>query len=150
EQVQVAIENGVGNLEIGSHDSQDAVEAKLESSHLSLKHSSKVKDNIQKIKIGTRGDFQWHAGWLENNLSVLLGQTLPTSVQIDTGASDVNADFSGVLLNNLDIDAGASNFTIKLGDKSAHTKVNMDVGMSSITYVVPKDSGISVKVDSGL
>src|SRR5690606_38557780 len=87
---------------------------------------------------------------LENNLSVLLGQTLPTSVQIDTGASDVNADFSRVLLNNLDIDAGASNFTIKLGDKSMHTKVNMDVGMSSITYVVPKDSGISVKVDSGL
>lgn len=62
----------------------------------------------------------------------------------DAGAAEINFDLSNYKTKSIDIEGGASNIKVKLGDKYNNTKINIDSGVSSVTIKVPESSGCQI------
>ncbi len=83
--------------------------------------------------------------------NVKLGQKIPLSVEIDFGAGELEADFSGLKLQQLDIDSGASDVKLKLDSvDQKRVLVNLDLGMSSAELSLPVSAGVILTNESGL
>ncbi len=63
-----------------------------------------------------------------NKANLRLNSTLLWDIELDAGAIDMNADFSQMHINSLDIDTGASSINIKLGTLQKETHVKIDSG----------------------
>ncbi|MCX6232069.1 MAG: DUF5668 domain-containing protein [Bacteroidetes bacterium] len=68
-------------------------------------------------------------------------------IEIDAGASDVNFDFSKFKVRNLDFDGGASDITLKIGDRLSVVNISIDAGVSSIKVMIPQNSACELKGD---
>lgn len=146
----VKIDGGAITLNLNSAAMRDVARAALQSEHFTLKTTSDTSDGMQRVTIGLESQgFPWFPTG-DNILDVTLGQDLPTDLTIDSGASQINGDLSSVNLRNLTFDAGASSVNLKLGDKQAEQRVNVDGGASSLTLRVPRSSGVQIKMDAGL
>lgn len=150
ERLDVTVKAGAGNLRIDSRDSDVPVEAVLRSNFTTLKVGSRIDDGTQKVDVSAEGSRVWWIGSLRNDLDLHLTRQLPVYLSVDTGASDLDADLSGVKLERLDIDAGANSSLITLGDLVDLVEVQISAGASSLTFRVPQDSGVSVNLDKGL
>jgi hypothetical protein len=79
-----------------------------------------------------------------------MARRLPSSLILDLGAADLNADLSEVKLDKLTLDIGAASAGIRLGTLQDSLKVSLDAGASSIKMHIPKDSGVRVEIDGGV
>ncbi len=70
------------------------------------------------------------------------------TLSLDTGAIEGNLDLSGLKVEKLDIDTGASMLKVAMG--SYDTVLNLDAGASSIDITLPADTGIRVRMDGAL
>lgn len=149
-EAQVILKTGAGKLSINSDSIDEIVKAKLESTHSELHQQTSIQNGIQIISLLTEGQNEWWRGEYKNDLDVTLNQDLPLKLSIETGASSTNADLSKIILQQLKIDSGASEVKVKLGNKSNVTDITIDAGMSSLTFSIPKESGVRLEVDSGM
>lgn len=150
DKLEVTVKSGAGKLQIGSRDAEEPVEAVLRSGFTSLNVDSQTDDSTQRIEVSASGDRVWWTGGVRNDLDVWLTRRLPVDLNIHTGASDLDADLSDVMLKKLDIDLGASSGLVTLGDLVDLVDVQLSAGASSVTLRVPRDSGVSVQLDKGL
>lgn len=79
-----------------------------------------------------------------------LGDKLIWSINLSTGASDSKLDLRALSVGKINVDMGAGSAELSLGAKSEITNVLINGGASDIRIIVPKDSGIDVRTDSGL
>lgn len=92
-------------------------------------------------------------GWknIENNWNIQLTNEIPVILDIDMGVSDSMIDLSGIRLKELSIDAGVSDTTINLsGDWQESFDADIDLGVGDATILLPKDSGVRLKVSKGI
>lgn len=75
---------------------------------------------------------------------------LPTSLILDIGACQAELNLTGVKLTKLDINVGASDLEIRLGDHGLDTEVDIKCGASSIDLYVPSGVGLRVRLTSAL
>ncbi|NCU38304.1 hypothetical protein EOL96_04590 [Candidatus Saccharibacteria bacterium] len=150
EQLDVTVNAGAGNLVIGSHESSVPVEAVLRSDFATLDFDSSADGATQKVNVSIAGNRTWWVGSFRNELDVQLSKQLPVNLKVKTGASDLNADLSQLKLERLDIDLAASNSVVTLGDFVDMLDVKLSASASSVTLRVPKQSGVSVKLDKGV
>ena len=71
-------------------------------------------------------------------------------LQFNAGAADLEMDLSAFKVKKVDIDAGAANIDVKIGDKLKKVNVDIDAGASSITLRIPKNAACVVDVDTFL
>lgn len=148
--LNVTVKSGAGTLTIASAEQSPPVKAELESNITRLQQTSTQDGSRQRINISTEGDGNWWAGHYRNDLSVSLTRSLPTNLTIDAGAAQIRGDLEAVMLDTLRVNSGASDIDLTLGAKGDQTDVSFDVGVSSIVLRVPKDSGISLTLESGM
>lgn len=79
-----------------------------------------------------------------------LQDDIPWTIQIDSGASNSNLDFSRIMVESLDIDTGASSLTVRMGDSLRETLVSISAGASELTLEVPQTAGIRLKTSTVL
>lgn len=150
DRVEVTVDAGAGNITIGPNKNGDLVEALLQSDGTSLDVDSRVDGAVQKIEVSTEGNRMWWIGSFRNDLNVNVTKSMPVDVRIKSGAAELDADVSKLLLDSLDVDLGASRGVITIGNLRDVVDVNLQAGASSLTLRVPKDSGVSVQLDEGL
>ena len=95
-------------------------------------------------------DGHWWSGDARSIWTINLNRTLPLSLNIDSGASDMNIDLSQVRTKDINVKTGVSRLDLKLGGSEDITTANIDSGVSSITVHVPNGVGVQLKLDSGL
>lgn len=83
-------------------------------------------------------------GW-ENSTKITLNESIPWTIEINCGASNIDLDLSSIEVKRLEINSGASNIEIVLGDKASYTEVGIDAGFVSVELTVPGDVGILVE-----
>lgn len=149
ESANVSITTGAGNLTIEGG-SDKLVSGTLEANFLELATSSKVVDDVQKVKLEMEDIRPSFFGKKVNNLDVLLDSDTPVELDIDNGAMDMNFDFSGVMLTTLDVDTGASDLNIIMGDLLDESTIAVDAGASSIKITLPKTVGAMIDIDAGV
>ncbi|MFA5536509.1 MAG: toast rack family protein [Bacillota bacterium] len=69
---------------------------------------------------------------------------------LDVGAAKATLDFREVDLKYLDLNMGAGDVTIWIGDRRLETELKVDAGASNIKIIVPDNIGLKVKMDGGL
>ncbi len=142
----IDIELGAGTAIISSIEDKAA---KLESKGRILDYDWDVDDETLNIDVGSEdvfGNFESLAG----EYKIYLGDELPWDIDIETGASDFNADFRDLQVDNIDFSVGAGSVVLHLGDLQPLTNVTVEAGASSIEIYVPENAGVSLKSDSGL
>ncbi len=81
---------------------------------------------------------------------VRLSRTVTIDLTVDLGASDVTIDLGDLCVNDLDINAGATNLNVILPAAAGFSSADFDVGASSLTIVVPEGVAVRIDTDTGL
>ncbi len=146
---EVNVQTGLGQLDINSTDQTAVVQAKLESNISKLTSDAILTGTTQVTNINTDVTDNWAAGNVDNRLNLNVTRALPIRLNLNIGASNINADLTLARLQSLSIKSSATKSDIKLGNIEDLTTVNLDSGASSFVIRVPSTSGVSVKL-SGL
>src|SRR3972149_7029271 len=84
-----------------------------------------------------------------NELNINFSQKLNYSLEVESGASDIDLNLEKLKISKLELDAGASNVMAKLGNTS-DVDIKVKSGVSSLRFYIPKDSGIKITSKSAL
>lgn len=135
-----------------SGSTEKLVEGVLSSNFMSPRLTEFNSADSQKVTISTEGETPriWWSG-LKNEMTMRLSNKVPVDFEVDSGASEMDFDFSEVTLNSFLIKSGASSIDLKVGDKiSAQTRGEFNVGASDIKIRIPKGIGARIKADTGI
>ena len=86
-------------------------------------------------------------------VDVVLSQTALWDIALETGASSVIADLSGVRVNDLQLRTGVSSATVKLGDVPDGANavgVLVKAGVSSVRLLLPSGADARIDTQNGL
>lgn len=116
-----------------------------------IQHSESMKDNNRNASIvfelkGYNISNLKFAEDLRNDFH--LNDSIIWKLVLDTGAVEGNLDMTGLKVEKLDIDTGASNFKLDMGSYNTELKIN--AGASKIDITLPEDTGMRIKLDGGL
>jgi hypothetical protein len=97
------------------------------------------------------------AGWVRHALlsghhaaHLVLNASLPWQVDVRGGASRVDADLRGLRLAGLEIQGGASDIRLELGETAALVPVRVHGGASQVVVRRPAGTPVRASVSSGL
>lgn len=84
----------------------------------------------------------------KRELKAKISQLPKLFLEINSGASKFEGDFSNLNLQKLDFRTGASEIDVKLGEIAELLEASFEVGASSIELSVPKNVGLRVEFES--
>lgn len=93
---------------------------------------------------------EWNSENNKNKVNLKMNTNPIWDVDIKFGAGDIDFDFSEYKIKQLDIETGAAEVDIKLGDKVDDVNVEVSSGAASVSLQVPKSVACRIKVDGVL
>lgn len=147
---EVNLKTGVSKISVDSDNQSEIAKVRLSDSLAKLEKTSTQIGDIQQIELFTNNQSALFSENMQSDWNVQLNRTLPMSLNIDAGASDINADVSNVKLKQMNFKAGASSLSLKLGSIENNTEVNIDAGASSVIVKIPAKVGVRLKIEGGL
>jgi hypothetical protein len=93
------------------------------------------------VNLGGRVSEDWY---------IKLSPAIPTELTVQSGASELNLDLSGLLVTRLDVQAGASGINVTLPAAAGHTSAFIKAGAAGVDVRVPEGVGARVSVKGGL
>ena len=85
-----------------------------------------------------------------NELEIALSDVPLWTVNVETGASDCDFDFSPYKIEKLNIESGVSDLEIRLGDRGCDTELIVESGVSDINIEIPASMDCKIYVDSAI
>ena len=82
-----------------------------------------------------------------SDLELNLSRKVHFDLDMSAGALNGTMDLSHLLVDNLKISTGASNFELEFGDTGIATHGKIDSAASKITLVIPENVGVSIRLD---
>lgn len=153
-ELDLTLHTGAVDMTLGSSENQAGYSAELSSRQLVVRQkSTAVRDDVRYDALETEAaNKHWWIGMgmMSNELSLDLTQKTPVSLHIDSGASSLSGDLSGIQLKALTVKAGASSVDLRFGAKLAKQDVTIDAGASSLKLSIPSGVGVRVETDNGL
>ncbi len=139
--VDIAVkgDDSIGNLYSGTFDAPEKIQI-----------SEKSNNGIQETIFGQETISSLGFGSQTRDFNLNLSPTLPYDFEINTGASNLDLDFSNLTIDKLSIDSGASNGTITIGTKSSLVETTISTGASKYTFNIPEDFAIYIRSESAL
>jgi hypothetical protein len=87
---------------------------------------------------------------VETNATFLLNENVKWDFDIDMGAVKSDLDLSALEVGKLSIDCGAATLDLKLGNKSQYINIDINSGVSSFNFTIPKESGLKFVSEGAL
>lgn len=81
-----------------------------------------------------------------SDLELNLSRKVHYDIDMSAGAINGSMDLSRLLVDNLKISTGASNFGLEFGDTGIATKGEIDSGASKLTLVIPENVGVTIRL----
>ncbi|HTY59947.1 MAG TPA: hypothetical protein VMF59_14090, partial [Bacteroidota bacterium] len=91
----------------------------------------------------------WGGGG-KNNVEMSLNPAPAWTLDIEVGASQLDADLSPYAMDQVRVKTGVSDVRLKLGDRAEESRVRIEAGVSSIVVKVPESAGCEISSESGL
>ncbi len=146
---QLDLDFGAGNIKIKGGSDEFAV-GSLKSNILALQPESNLSEDVQRVKLNFDSRKILYTGRHQNDLNLSLNNNIPMALYIDSGAANMDFDLSNVFAEIVDINTGASDLDLTMGDKIKHAKLNIDAGASSVDISVPRTVGVDLNIDAGV
>jgi hypothetical protein len=83
-----------------------------------------------------------------NRFDISLNKNPIYDFELNLGACELNFDFSEYKVSDIEINSGASNIDIKLGELYNSTRVVISTGVSKIRIGIPNNSGCRLECES--
>jgi hypothetical protein len=71
-------------------------------------------------------------------------------MDLNLGAAKGDLDLRDLAVKKIELDVGAADLTLRLGDRHPHTDIEINAGASNLEIYLPKDVGLKIKLDSAL
>jgi len=95
-------------------------------------------------------NFQFFGKKLRNRINMSLNPDVIWNIDLSYGAANGKFDLSPFKVYEVKLGAGAASTEIKLGDRSDETELHAEMGVSSLTILVPKTVGCKLIGDTFL
>ncbi|NLT50736.1 MAG: hypothetical protein GXX85_07480 [Ignavibacteria bacterium] len=102
----------------------------------------KINQLDEKIK-HIRGD-------LRNRLEIKLNTSPVWNISLNVGASKNYIDLSNFKVQNFNLKCGVSKSEIKLGERFENTEIDVEMGVSSLQLLIPKETGCKIEGEMAL
>lgn len=143
------VDFGAGEFEI----KQPCAElVKVSSRNNFVKYSMLVErdDDCANVYVNEERNAKHFPKNLNNEFDIAMSDFPLWTVNIETGASDCDFDFSPYKIEKLDIEAGVCDMEIRLGDRGCNTELIVESGVSDIKIEVPASMDCKIYVDSAI
>ena len=151
--VDVSIDLGAGTLSIGSlpETSASLVEGELRSFGISDVRTSVTRSgDYAELRLSTNGVIFDFFGNPDRLWEVRLSPMPIISIDLDTGASDLTLDLTGLNVSNLSVRGGAADIEILAPRNAGHVNIDIDVGAANVDVVIPEFVGARIDAALGL
>ena len=117
-------------------------------SSFSIDH--KVQDGINRVDLKFGGNLTLFGNHKLKKANVLLNPKALWNIDIDGGASSMNADLSALRIGSLNLQVGASSVSLRLGSKQDSSYYHIEGGAAKFLIEIPDDAGCRIMHESGL
>lgn len=149
ESVSLELNIGAGNIEVKST-SSDEMTYSIPDYFLSRTFDTEGTEGT--IIIKHNKGFKLNA--FGNNQSLdydfKLPETIKWTIGLDAGASDAKLDLSDLIVEGVNINTGASDIELVLGDRNEYTFVDIDTGVSDVNLSIKKGIGVRIELDQAI
>jgi len=151
-EAKIQIEHGAGRITLNGGAKSDELVAGTFSGGLKKKVTRSGPKVTAKLESEAEAAFESAFDYPGKGLdwSLNLTGSIPLSLDLDTGASELVCDLTDLMIKEFDLDTGASSSKIKLPAHAGFTRVDIDAGAASIELTVPEGVAASIKVDAAL
>ncbi len=139
---RLELQSSAANLRIGS----DAAMPDLYQAHFE-RRMPRIRVHGGTVSLAFPG--LWRGGPVRRG-EILLNGRIPWAIEIRGGASNLDADLSGVALNGLVINGGASRVEVNLGRPQGTVPLRVRGGVSRVTIQHPRDAPVRARVAGGV
>ncbi|MFH1849161.1 MAG: DUF5668 domain-containing protein [archaeon] len=144
EHLNLDLDFGAGEAIIGAGDSSYLMRNSVKTADL---RDPEFVDNEGSVRMSRRAE---GFNFLKKNREewdIKINPDVTADLDLDYGAADISINMTGLKVNNLDIDTGASKTEIVFGPHP--TKADIDTGASKIDLWFPEGYGVLIEIDGG-
>lgn len=145
------IEKGKLHLDVGATSFKiDSIEddlIKIEHDG-AFKYKFNNKDSIENVHISNKGNT--FINGKSRNFELGINREIPWEFKMNMGAVSGELNLKDIIVNQINLDMGAGNLDMTLGNKNNFTSIDIDAGASKIIINVPKDVGLKIDLDGAL
>lgn len=147
--LDISIKGAANDIALSSSADVTTYKATLTSRSMKLREESSLSGDTQRVSLETQPGSKKPWFDFSHRIALVLSRTMPTSLNVDTGASNLTGDLSEANLTALNVKAGASNVEIKLSGK-APLEVSIESGASNVELSLPRDAQIRVESEDAI
>lgn len=144
------------NLDIGaariSVDSEKDDLLKVDAQGVKLGHNNTYKNDMETaiFNFANKSHSPTIYSTKGSNYNFKLNEDVIWDLDLDLGAISGTLNLENIATRAVDLDMGAGNLNIVLGNKHGKSDIEIDSGASNINITVPRDAGVKIKLDSSL
>ncbi len=117
-------------------------------STFSINH--RITDRINRVDMEFGGNITLFGNQKLKRANVLLNPKTLWNIDIDGGASSMNADLSALRIGTLNLEVGASSVSLRLGTIQDSSYYHIEGGAAKFLIEIPEDAGCRITQESGL
>ncbi|MFM6956380.1 MAG: LiaI-LiaF-like domain-containing protein [Ignavibacteria bacterium] len=117
-------------------------------SSFSIDH--KIRDGINRVDLEFGGNLTLFGNQKLKKALVLLNPRALWNIDIDGGATSMNADLSALRIASLNVEVGASSVSLRLGAIQDSSFYHIEGGAAKFFIEIPEDAGCRITQESGL
>jgi hypothetical protein len=145
------IKEGSLNIDVGattfSIDSTNDKFVKLDQDG-TFEYKFSNKESVENLYISNKKNYLMSRN--SGKFDLLLNSDIQWDLDFDIGAVTGNLNLKDIKVRRVDLDMGAGDIEITLGEKNRITSLDLDAGASKILINIPKDVGLKLEFDGGL
>ena len=140
--------SGAGSFKVGGF-TDELVSAKTWTDEFNYDFNVYQFDSLAKINISLEGNEGFNSNY-KNKVKMELNKNPQWDLFFNIGASKGDFDLSEYKVRKIELNSGAADLDIKLGDQQFLTYINADIGAVKLKLQIPKDSGCRIKFNQFL
>lgn len=145
-----SFDGGAGHFKMGGT-AEDFVSASIRSNISDYVLDARQDNGIPTFLLNmTDNSVSWKGGKMRNSAHIRLHPVPLWNVDIDAGAAKITCDLRKYRIARLDLNAGAADIDIRLGNRADTTTVHIQTGASNLHITVPEDAGCELHSDAAL
>ncbi len=86
----------------------------------------------------------------DNTVNVQLNDSVKWDIDLKFGAGEGKFDLSNYVVEKLQMNAGAADVRLKLGNRSSHSEIDIKAGVASVEVQVPKNAAVEINATGAL
>ena len=114
-----------------------------------MEHETRADEEEVRLALENR-HAHWRFGGVKNWAAIKLNPVPRWSLSLGLGAASVDVDLRQHIVERLDIEAGAADVRVKLGDRADETRMHIHCGASSVSISVPESVGCEISMNAPL